>query len=135
MMLKSNGLETVNGYIESRIGPNPLEEYMKQYQLHLEHMQNGASHWKCSYCGQNGRGFSDVMSGRFKCFSCFFKEEYDRVSNDPDMVRKVRVWNLRAAREKKLIENEWNNNFIKDAQAAIDGRIHGGTYRSNVFVR
>ena len=60
MMLKSNGLETVNGYIESRIGPNPLEEYMKQYQLHLEHMQNGASHCKCSYCGEEGRGFSEA---------------------------------------------------------------------------
>jgi hypothetical protein len=75
-------------------------------------MRTGASNWRCSYCGQYGRGFSDVLSGRFKCFSCFFKEEYERVSNDPDMVKKVRVWNLRAAREKKAIENEWKKDRI-----------------------
>lgn len=28
------------------------------------------------------------------------------------MVRKIRVWNLRAAREKKAIENEWKNDLI-----------------------
>lgn len=105
-MLRSNGLETVNGYIETRIGPNPLNEYMKGFQKYLERMQNGASRWKCSYCGEEGRGFSDVMSGQFKCFNCFFKDEYERVSNDPDMVKKVRVWNLRAAREKRKIEEQ-----------------------------
>lgn len=99
-------------YIETRIGPNPLDAYMKAFQKHLEQMKNGASQWNCSYCGQYGRGFSDVMSRQFKCFNCFFKEEYERISNDPDMVKKVRVWNLRAAREKKLIEQEWKNNVI-----------------------
>jgi hypothetical protein len=28
------------------------------------------------------------------------------------MVRKVRVWNIRAAREKRLIVEEWKNNVI-----------------------
>ena len=106
MLRKANGVETVNGYIESRIGPNPLDAYMKEFQRHLEQMKNGASTWRCSYCGQNGRGFSDVMSGSFKCFNCFFNEEYERISNDPDMVKKVRVWNLRAAREKRKIEEQ-----------------------------
>ena len=107
MMLRTaNGVETVNGYIEGRIGPNPLNAYMKEFQRHLEQMKNGASRWKCSYCGEEGRGFSDVMSGRFKCFNCFFKEEYERISNDPDMVKRVRVWNLRAAREKRKIEEQ-----------------------------
>ena len=106
MLRMANGVETVNGYIEGRIGPNPLNSYMNAFQKHLEQMKNGASRWKCSYCGEEGRGFSDVMSGRFKCFNCFFNEEYERISNDPDMVKKVRVWNLRAAREKRKIEEQ-----------------------------
>lgn len=99
-------------YIEGRIGPNPLNAYMKEFQRHVESVRTGASRWKCSYCGVEGKGIFDVLSGRFKCFGCYTDEEYNRVSNDPDMVRKIRVWNLRAAREKKLIENEWKHNFI-----------------------
>lgn len=112
MMRTANGLETVNGYIETRIGPNPLNEYMSQYQRHLEHMQNGASRWKCSYCGEEGRGISDVLSGRFKCFQCLYKEEYERAESDPTMVKRVRLWNLRAAREKRKIEEQLRTDTI-----------------------
>lgn len=102
----------IDEYLESLIGANPLKEYMKSFLRRLENQMMGASRWKCSYCGENERGYSDVMTGMFKCFKCIFREEYDRVENDPDMIRKVRVWNLRAAREKRLIQEEWKNNFI-----------------------
>lgn len=102
----------IQEYIEQRIGPNPLKVYMESFQKHIESMRTGASSWKCSYCGEVGRGFSDMLSGRFKCFGCFFNEEFERVEKDPDMVKKVRVWNLRAAREKRLILEEWKNNVI-----------------------
>lgn len=112
MMQKMHKPLLLDEYIEGRIGPNPLNAYMKAFQRHIESMRTGASRWKCSYCGDEGKGISDVMSGRFKCFGCYMDEEYNRVSNDPDMIRKVRVWNLRAAREKKAIENEWKNDLI-----------------------
>lgn len=102
----------VQEYIEQRIGPNPLKVYMESFQKRMESMASGASRWKCSYCGEEGRGFSDMLSGRFKCFGCYYNEEYRRAENDPDMVKKIRVWNLRAAREKRLIEEEYKNNFI-----------------------
>lgn len=102
----------IEEYIEGRIGPNPLKVYMESFQKRMESMKSGASRWRCSYCGDIGRGFSDMLSGRFKCFSCYFNEEYSRVENDPDMVRKVRVWNLRAAREKRKLQEEWESHTL-----------------------
>ena len=106
------GGDGMNEYIESRIGPNPLDAYMRGYQSQLERQMSGAAYFRCSYCGENGRGYSDIVTGRFKCFNCFFKEEYNRVSEDPQMKKRVMVWNLRAAREKRKIEEEWKHNFI-----------------------
>lgn len=104
----------IGDYLESHIGPNPLNAYMKSFQRRLWNQMIGASRWKCSYCGENERGYPDVMTGMFKCFKCIFREEYNRVENDPDMIRKVRVWNLRSAREKRRIQEEWEAHTLGD---------------------
>jgi hypothetical protein len=121
-------------YIASRIGPNPLEAYMKEFQRHLEKMSTGACQWHCSFCGQYGRGFSDVMSGSFKCFGCFFNEEYERVSNDAVMVKKVRLWNLRAARERHKMKEELEANMIlnltNDAKEVVAQKIYSNVEKT-----
>lgn len=106
-------MSLIDEYLETRIGPNPLNWYMKDYKKRLENHVLGVTRFRCSYCGGEGAGgVSDGFVGRFKCFNCFYNEELERVSNDPTMIKRVRVWNLRAAREKKKIEEEYKNNLL-----------------------
>ena len=57
----------------------------------------GSSYQVCNECGEKDRGFSNLMEGTFTCVRCYMKKEAERLDNDPEWMKKEKVWRLRRA--------------------------------------
>ena len=75
---------------------SPIQLEIKRISKRLD-SACGSSYQTCTWCGGKGKGFSDLMEGTFTCIKCQMRKEIDRLDNDPEWIRKERVWNLRKA--------------------------------------
>lgn len=75
---------------------SPIEIEIQRIANRLESVC-GSSYQTCDKCGEKGKGFSNLMEGTFTCLKCHMKKEIDRLDNDPEWIRKERVWKLRKA--------------------------------------
>ena len=75
---------------------SPIEIEIQRIANRLERVC-GSSYQTCDKCGEKGRGFSNLMEGTFTCLKCHLKKEADRLDNDPEWIKKEKVWKLRRA--------------------------------------
>lgn len=74
----------------------PIEEELQRISKRLESVC-GSSYQRCDQCGQKDIGFSNLMDGTFTCRQCHIKNEAERLVNDPEWIKKEKVWKLRKA--------------------------------------
>lgn len=75
---------------------SPIEIEIKRISMRLD-SACGSSYQRCTWCGEKGKGFSNLMDGTFTCIKCHMRKEIDRLDSDPEWIRKERVWKLRKA--------------------------------------
>lgn len=60
----------------------------------------GYSYQACHECGEKGKGFTDLREGTFTCIRCYVKKRAGSLYNDPEWIKKEKVWKLRQARNR-----------------------------------
>jgi hypothetical protein len=80
---------------------SPIERKLMEYSEKINKAPTlSLTMYKCTFCGQRERGITNIFDGTFKCRQCLLKEEGQRLENDPDMLKRERIWNIRRARER-----------------------------------
>ena len=72
-----------------------LNEYMDQMGRKKTNM-----YLRCTSCDKIRSGVSFVLTGEFLCLDCLLKRKTKELENDPEYIRKERIYNMRKAREK-----------------------------------
>lgn len=61
----------------------------------------------CQVCGKvHCKGISDVVSRRSKCIDCMVRDYSDTLENDPEWIKRERIWRIRQARAKRESKEE-----------------------------
>ena len=82
-----------------------IQDDVSPIELEIQRIANrvekacGSSYQVCNECGEKDRGFSDMREGTFTCIKCYVKREADSLYNDPEWMKKEKVWKLRQARK------------------------------------
>ena len=88
---------------------SPIDRKLMEYSERLNRAIS-FDMYECTFCGQRERGISNVVDGTFKCRQCILSEEFQRLSNDPDMIRQEKIWNMRMAiRRHNEGEAQWTD--------------------------
>lgn len=78
---------------------SPVEEVLFLYGEKMKKMQSHAS-LRCSSCDKLKKGVGFPFTGEFLCMECLLKRKAAELDNDPEYIRKERVYKLREARQK-----------------------------------
>lgn len=78
---------------------SPVEEALYEYGKKMDKMLS-SSFLRCSSCDKLNRGVSFLFTGEFLCMECLMKRKAEELDNDPEYIRKERVYKMQQARKR-----------------------------------
>ena len=80
-------------------GMSPVEEALYEYKKKMDNMMSKSA-LRCSSCDRLKTGVSFPFTGEFLCEECLLKRKAVQLDNDPEYIRKERLYKMRKARER-----------------------------------
>ena len=80
-------------------GMSPVEEALYEYKKKMDNMMSKSA-LRCSSCDRLKTGVSFPFTGEFLCEECLLKRKAVQLDNDPEYIRRERLYKMRQAREK-----------------------------------
>ena len=80
-------------------GMSPVEEALYEYKQKMDNMMSKSA-LRCSSCDRLKTGVSFPFTGEFLCEECLLKRKAVQLDNDPEYIRRERLYKMRQAREK-----------------------------------
>jgi hypothetical protein len=106
-IVRGNEVEVVHG---------PIEREMINFEKNLREAKGkGLSY--CYRCKEKGWGIGDLMTGEFLCDKCIMRDKYDRLINDPEWIKRERVWKLRQAICNRKTKEDMEKMIVRDDKA------------------
>ncbi len=95
-------------------GMSPIDEALLDYRKRMENMSSRIA-LRCTSCDRLKTGVSFPFTGEFLCEECMMNRKAEQLNNDPEYIRKERVYQMRKARERYYSgiqrNDEPRNNF------------------------
>lgn len=95
-------------------GMSPVEEALYEYKNKMDKMMSKSA-LRCNSCDRLKTGVSFQSTGEFLCEECLLRRKAEELDNDPEYIRRERVYNMRKARERYYSgiqrNDEQRNNF------------------------
>lgn len=94
-------------------GMSPIEEALYEYKKKMDNMMSKSA-LRCSSCDRLKTGVSFPFTGEFLCEKCLLNRKAQQLDNDPEYIRKERLYKMRKARERyygSKGNDEQRNNF------------------------
>ena len=80
-------------------GMSPVEEALSEYKQKIDKMMSKSS-LRCSSCDRLKTGVSFPSTGEFLCEECLLNMKAVQLDNDPEYIRRERLYKIRKARER-----------------------------------
>lgn len=77
---------------------SPVEQTLYEYREKMEKMMSKNA-LRCSSCDRLRRGVSFPFTGEFLCEECLLKRKAEQLDNDPEYIRRERVYKMHKAIE------------------------------------
>ena len=95
-------------------GMSPVEEALYEYKQKMDKMMSSIA-IRCSSCDRPKTGVSFPSTGEFLCEECLLKRKAVQLENDPEYIRRERLYKMRQARQRYYNgiqgNDEQRNNF------------------------
>ena len=78
---------------------SPVEQALYEYGKKMDKMMSSSS-LRCSSCDKLRKGVSFLFTGEFLCMECLMKRKAKELDNDPEYIRKERVYKMHEAIER-----------------------------------
>ena len=78
---------------------SPVEQALFEYSEKMKKMMSSSS-LRCSSCDKLRKGVSFPFTGEFLCMECLLKRKAEQLDNDPEYIRKERVYKMQQARKR-----------------------------------
>lgn len=93
---------------------SPVEEALYEYKEKMDKMMSKSA-LRCSSCDRLKKGVSFPYTGEFLCEECLLNRKTEELDNDPEYIRRERLYKMRKARERYYSgiqrNDEQGNNF------------------------
>ena len=95
-------------------GMSPVEEALYEYKQKMDKMITKSA-LRCSSCDMLKKGVGFPLTGEFLCLECLMKRKAAELDNDPEYIRRERLYKMRQARQRYYSgiqrNDEQRNNF------------------------
>lgn len=78
---------------------SPVEQALYEYGEKMNKMMSDSS-LRCTSCDRPRRGVSFLHTGEFLCMECLMSRKAKELDNDPEYIRKERVYKMHEAIER-----------------------------------
>jgi hypothetical protein len=77
---------------------SPIEQALYEYREKMDKMLSHSA-LRCTSCDGLKRGVSFPLTGEFLCMECLMKRKAEELDNDPEYIRRERVYKMHKAIE------------------------------------